>query len=573
LPPDPEIAMYAYNAIDRKIVAERVDQFRDQTRRYLAGELSDDQFRPLRLQNGLYFEKHSPMLRIAIPYGQLSAKQLRQLARIVRTYDRGVGHFTTRHNLQLNWVRLDQVPDILAELAQVDMHAIQSSGNCIRVVTTDPLAGVSPLEVADPRPWAELFRQWSTLHPEFAALPRKFKVAFAGGPDDAASVRTHDLGFEAVRDAAGELGFRVWVGGGLGRTPFIGQVLRDFLPWRDLLSYAEAVLRVYNLHGRRDNLYKARIKILVATLGIAEFARRVEAEWAHLAGGPLTLTEARVERVAAQFAAPDYDVLPRLDASFELARRFDKEFAAWVRTNTHAHREPGYLAVTLSLKALGRAPGDATAEQMEWIADLAERFGFGELRTAQTQNLILPDVRKRDLYNLWQEAKRAGLATATVGLLTDIVACPGGDYCSLANARTLPLAAAIQARFADRTELADIGPLRLNISGCVNACGHHHVGAIGIFGVDKAGTERYQIVLGGATGPQAAIGAVIGPSFATDEVPDAVARIVDHYRSCRRPGESFIDTLKRVGRAGFVAAAYGREEITNFENEREVANG
>lgn len=564
--------MYAYTETDRRIVAERVVQYRDQTRRYLDGALSADQFRPLRLQNGLYVEKHNPMLRIAIPYGQLSAPQLRMLARIVRIYDRNIGHFTTRHNLQLNWVRLDQVPDILADLAQVDMHAIQSSGSCIRVVTTDPLAGVSPVEVADPRPWAEIFRQWSTLHPEFVALPRKFKVAFAGGPDDAASVRTHDLGFEVVRDAQDELGFRVWVGGGLGRTPFIGKVLRSFLPWRDLLSYAEAVLRVYNLHGRRDNLYKARIKILVAALGIDEFARRVEAEWAHLRGGPLTLSDAEVARVAAHFAAPDYDVLPRLDASFEFARRFDKEFAAWAHTNTHAHREPGYLAVTLSLKAPGRAPGDATAEQMEWMADLAERFGFGELRTAQTQNLILPDVRKRDVYKLWQEAKHAGLATATAGLLTDIVACPGGDYCSLANARSLPLAAALQARFADRAILADIGELRLNISGCVNACGHHHVGSIGILGVDKGGKERHQIVLGGATGARAAIGTVIGPSFATDEVPEAVSRIVDYYRRCRRPKERFIDTLRRVGHPRFAAAAYANDD-SQFENEREVVNG
>lgn len=564
--------MYAYTATDRQIVAERVVQFRDQTRRHLAGELSADQFRPLRLQNGLYVEKHNPMLRIAIPYGQLAAHQLRMLARVTRTYDRGVGHFSTRSNLQLNWVRMDQVPEILAELAKVDMHAIQSSGSCIRVTTTDPLAGVAPQEVADPRPWAEIFRQWSTLHPEFAALPRKFKAAFSGGPDDAASVRTHDLGFEAVRDDSGELGFRVWAGGGLGRTPILARPVRDFLPWQDLLSYAEALLRVYNLHGRRDNLYKARIKILVQSLGVAEFARQVEAEWAHLRGGPLTITSAEAERVAAHFAAPDYAALPRLDASFEFARRFDKEFAAWARTNTHAHREPGYLAVTLSLKAPGQAPGDATAEQMDWVADLAERFGFGELRVAQTQNLILPDVRKRDLYNLWQEAKKAGLATATVGLLADIVSCPGGDFCSLANARALPLAAALQQRFADRAELADIGALRLNISGCVNACGHHHVGAIGILGVDKAGEERYQLVLGGTTGPRAAIGTVIGPSVAAAEVPEAVARIVDHYRSCRRPKESFSDTLRRIGPKSFAAAAYA-SEIPTIEYEREVANG
>lgn len=564
--------MYRYTDTDHRIVAERVVQFQEQTRRHLAGELSVNQFRPLRLQNGLYVEKHNPMLRIAIPYGQLSSKQVRQLARIASTYDRGVGHFTTRHNFQLNWVRLDQVPTILAELAQVEMHAIQSSGSCIRVVTTDPLAGVAPGEVADPRPWAEIFRQWSTLHPEFAALPRKFKVAFSGGADDAASVRTHDLGFELVRDAGGDVGFRVWVGGGLGRTPILGKVVREFLPWQDLRSYAEAILRVYNLAGRRDNLYKSRIKILVQSLGVEAFAQRVETEWQHLKAGPLTLTAAEVARIADQFAAPDYETLADLDARFEFMRRFDREFAAWVKTNTHAHRQPGYVAVTLSLKESGRAPGDATVAQLEFIADLAERFGFGELRSTQTQNLILPDVRKRDLYNLWQETRKEQLATASVGLLADIVACPGGDLCSLANARSLPVAAAIQQRFADRGELADIGALRLNISGCVNACGHHHIGAIGILGVDKNGEERFQITLGGATGPDAAIGEVIGPSFAAAEVPEVVARITDHYRACRRSRESFIDTVRRIGTKSFAAAAYA-QEISNFENEREVANG
>lgn len=564
--------MYTYTDNDRRIVAERVVQFRDQTRRYLAGELTDDQFRPLRLLNGIYVEKHNPLLRVVIPYGQLTSRQLRMLGRIARVYDRGYAHFTTRGDLQYNWVRLDQTPEILAELAKVDLHSIQGCGNAVRNITTDPLAGVMPDEVTDPRLWAEIFRQWATLHPEFSALPRKFKVAFTGGAYDAAGVRFHDLGFEAVEDAEGKLGFRVWVGGGLGRAPFIGHILRDFLSWQDLRSYAEAVLRVYNLQGRRDNLYKARIKFLVASLGIDEFRRRVEAEWGQLAQGPLKLTDGDVARIASRFTTPDYDVLPRLDTSFEFARRFDKEFAAWVQTNTHAHREPGYLAVTLSLKAPGQAPGDATAEQMEWIADLAERFGFGELRTSQTQNLILPDVRKRDVYNLWQEAKRAGLATPTVNLLTDIVACPGGDYCELANARTLPLAAAIQARFADRAELVDIGQIRINISGCVNACGHHHLGAIGILGVDKAGEERYQIVLGGRAGPQTRLGDVIGPSFPGHEVPEVLARLIDHYRACRHANESFLDTLERVGHKDFIAAAYGKE-ITAFGNEREVANG
>lgn len=564
--------MYLYNDFDRRIIAERVAQFRDQTRRYLAGALSEDQFRPLRLLNGIYYEKHNPLLRVVIPYGQLSARQLRMLARIARVYDRGIGHFTTRGNLQFNWVRIDQAPEILAELAKVDLHSIQGCGNCVRNITTDPLAGVMPGEITDPRPWAELFRQWCTLHPEFSALPRKFKVAFTGGSYDAAGVRFHDLGFEAVKNASGELGFRVWVGGGLGRSPYVGQVLRDFLPWQDLLSYADAVLRIYNLHGRRDDLYKARIKFLVAKLGIGELARRVEAEWAYQAGGPLTLTAADVERITTRFSKPDYDALPRLDASFEFARRFDKEFAAWVTSNTHTHREPGYLAVTLSLKASGRAPGDVSAEQMEWIADLAERFGFGELRTSQTQNLILPDVRKRDVYNLWQEARRAGLATPTVGLLTDIVACPGGDYCSLANARTLHLVTMLQSRFADRSELADIGAFRINVSGCMNACGHHHLGAIGILGVTKSGKERYQIALGGASGQQTMMGRVIGPSFTAEEVPEIVARLIAYYRSCRRPQETFFETVMRVGRERFVAVAYGKR-IVNVENEREVAYG
>ena len=561
--------MYRYNEIDRRLVRERVVQFRDQVRRHLAGELSADAFRPLRLQNGLYIERHGPMLRIAVPYGQLSSKQLRTLARIARTYDRGVGHFSTRHNLQLNWVRLDQAPDILAELAKVDMHAIQTSGACIRNVTTDPLAGVSPQEVADPRPWAEILRQWSTLHPEFAYLPRKFKVAFSGGPDDAANLRIHDLGLQLVRSAAGELGFRVLVGGGLGRTPILAKALRDFLPWRHLLTYTEAILRIFNLHGRRDKLYKARIKILVEALGVEEFARQVEAEWAQLKDGPATLTEAEASRVAAHFEAPEYETLPKLDAGFEFARRHDRQFAAWVAHNVHEHRVPGYVAVTLSLKAPGRAPGDATSEQMEAAADLAERFGFAEIRTTQTQNLLLPDVMKRDLFNLWQLARNAGLATPGAGLINDIVACPGGDYCSLALARSIPLAQAIQQRFAGIAVQQDIGALRLNISGCMNACGHHHVGSIGVLGVDKHGAEFYQITLGGATGLEAALGKVIGPAVAAADVPGVIERLVDNYRLCRRPRERFIDTLQRVGPESFQAAAYGNTPTI----EREAANG
>ena len=564
--------MYRYNDIDRRIVRERVAQFRDQTRRHLAGELSADDFRPLRLQNGLYVEKHNPMLRIAIPYGVLSSKQLRTLARVTRTYDRGTGHFSTRQNLQLNWVRLDQAPDILAELALVDMHAIQTSGACIRNITTDPLAGVSAHEVADPRPWAEILRQWATLNPEFAYLPRKFKFAISGGNDDAAGTLVHDVGLRLVRNAAGELGFRVTVGGGLGRTPILGKALRDFLPWKHLLTYSEAILRVYNLHGRRDNLYKARIKILVKALGVEEFARQVEEEWAFVKDGASTLTEAEASRIAAHFEAPDYETLPKLDAGFEFAKRHDARFAAWVARNAHAHRVPGYAAVTVSLKSPAHAPGDATAEQMDVVADLAERFGFAEIRTTQAQNLLLPDVRKRDLFNLWQLLRNAELATPTVGLVSDITACPGGDFCSLANARSIPLAQAIQASFADVGVQQDIGELKLNISGCVNACGHHHVGHIGVLGVDKQGEEYYQITLGGAWGLEAALGEVIGPAVARDDVPATIERLVDNYRMCRRPNERFVDTLRRVGPESFRTAAYGSEPESR-EYERETANG
>ncbi|HEX8961811.1 MAG TPA: nitrite/sulfite reductase [Rhodocyclaceae bacterium] len=562
--------MYRYDSIDRRLVQERVAQYRDQTRRYLAGELSDDEFRPLRLQNGLYIQRHGPMFRIAIPYGHVSSRQLRALARIAHVYDRGFGHFSTRHNMQLNWVRLDQVPDILAELAEFDLHAIQTSGNCVRNVTTDPLAGVSAQEVADPRPWAEIVRQWSAFNPEFAYLPRKFKIAVSGGPDDGANVRIHDLGLQLVRDAAGELGFRVWVGGGLGRTPILGEPLREFLPWRHALTYAEAVLRVYNLHGRRDNAFKARIKILVQALGREEFARQVEAEWAQLEGSPATLTEAEVARIAGHFGDPDYQALPRLDAGFEFAKRRDAAFAAWVAHNLHAHRVPGYAAVTVSLKAPGQAPGDATSAQMELVADLAEQYGFAEIRTTQTQNLLLPDVRLRDLHALWQQLRQARLATPTVGRIADITACPGGDFCALANARSIPLAQAIQGRFCELSVQDDIGELKLNVSGCMNACGHHHVGNIGLLGVDKHGEEFYQITLGGAWGLEASLGEVVGPAVARDRVPAAIARIVENYRMCRRPHERFIDTYRRVGPESFRAAAY---QTDTTEYEKETANG
>ena len=563
--------MYQYNDIDRRLVLERVAQFRDQTRRHLAGGLSEDEFRPLRLQNGLYVERHGPMIRLAIPYGQLSSRQLRALASVTRRFDRGTGHFTTRQNLQLNWVRLPEAPEILAELAAAELHAIQTSGACIRNTTTDPLAGVALQEVSDPRPWAEILRQWSSFHPEFAYLPRKFKVAFSGGPDDAANVRIHDLGFQLVRDADQQLGFRVWVGGGLGRTPILAKVLREFLPWQHLLSYAEAGLRNYNRHGRRDNKYKARIKILVHALGIEEFARQVDAEWAHLRDGPATLNEAEAQRVAGYFAAPEYATLPEFDTGFEFAKRHDRGFAAWVARNVHAHRVPGYAAVTLSLKAPGHAPGDATAEQMEVAADLAEQFGFAEIRTTAAQNLVLPDVKKRDLFKVWQQARVAGLATANIGLLTDIVACPGGDYCSLANAKSIPVAQAIQNSFTDQAQLADIGELKLNISGCVNACGHHHVGHIGILGVDKKGEDCFQITLGGAWGVEAALGKVIGPALVAADVPPVIERIVENYRMRRRPKERFIDTLKRIGVESYRAAAY--KDDTTQEYAKEASNG
>ncbi|MCX7176393.1 MAG: nitrite/sulfite reductase [Proteobacteria bacterium] len=563
--------MYRYNEIDRRMVTERVAQFRDQTSRHLAGELSEDEFRPLRLQNGLYVQRHAPMLRLAIPYGVLSSRQMRAFAGVTRTFDRGTGHFSTRQNLQLNWVSLEDAPEVLAELAKDDLHAIQTSGACIRNITTDPFAGVAPDEVSDPRPWAEILRQWSTFHPEFAYLPRKFKVAFSGGRDDAAFVRINDLGYQLARNADDELGFRVWVGGGLGRTPILAKVLREFLPWQDLLSYSEAILRTYNLHGRRDNKYKARIKILVHALGIEEFARQVEAEWAPLKDGPATLTEAEAARITEHFAAPDYENLPKFDTGFEFAKRHDREFAAWVARNVHEHRVPGYAAVTLSLKAAGQAPGDATAEQMDIVADLAERFGFAEIRTTVAQNLVLPDVKRSALFKLWQEVGAAGLATPNIGLLTDIVSCPGGDFCSLANAKSIPLAKAIQDRFSDRNQVADIGELKLNISGCVNACGHHHVGHIGILGVDKQGEEYFQITLGGAWGIEAALGKVIGPSLAAEEVPPAIERMVANYRVFRRPHERFIDTLKRVGPESFREAVYGNSSIHEYA--KEATNG
>ncbi len=548
--------MYIYDDYDHAIVRARVAQFRDQTRRNLAGTLSDDDFRPLRLQNGLYIQRHGPMLRIAVPYGVLSAVQLRKLADIARRYDRGFGHFTTRHNLQLNWVQLPQVPDILEELAAVEMHAIQTSGNCIRNVTTDHFAGVAADEIADPRPWAEILRQWSTVHPEFAFLPRKFKVAISGATEDRAAIQVHDLGLQILKNAAGEIGFTVYAGGGLGRTPLIGQKLVDFLPWQHLLTYSEALVRVFNRYGRRDNAYKARIKILVKSIGGAEFARQVDEEWQHLKDGPLTLTEAEVARVAARFSAPAYATRASDDLCHLANLKDDRAFARWVERNVHGHKVPGYAAVTLSLKKPGAAPGDASSEQMEAAAELSERFSFGELRVSHEQNLILPDVAQADLYTVWQRAKAAGLASPTVGLLADLIACPGGDFCALANAKSLPIAAAIQERFEDLDYLHDIGELELNISGCMNSCGHHHLGAIGILGVDKHGEEWYQITLGGRQGNQAVIGEVIGRSFAATDVPDVIEKLIDVYLAQRHADERFADTVDRLGLEPFRDAVY-----------------
>jgi len=560
--------MYRYDDYDHAIVQARVAQFRDQTRRYLAGSLTDDEFRPLRLQNGVYIQRHGPMLRLAVPYGLLSARQLRRFADIARRYDRGVGHFTTRHNLQLNWVKLPDVPDILAELAQDELHAIQTSGNCIRNVTTDHFAGVAADEIADPRPWAELLRQWSTFHPEFAYLPRKFKLAVSGAREDRAAIQVHDLGLQIARNETGEIGFKVYAGGGLGRTPLLGRVVREFLPWQHLLSYTEALVRVYNRFGRRDNAYKARIKILVKAIGGVEFARQVEEEWSHLKDGPQTLTAAEVERVSARFAAPVYETLPSDDLCLVANRKEDKAFARWVERNVHAHKVPGYAAVTLPLKKPGAAPGDATSEQMEVAAELAERFSFGEIRVSHEQNLILADVPQRELYTVWHRAKAAGLAAPTAGLIQDLIACPGGDFCGLANARSLPLAAAIQERFEDLDYQHDIGDLELNISGCMNSCGHHHLGAIGILGVDKNGEEWYQVTLGGRQGNEARIGEVIGRAFAAAEIPDTVERLIGVYLSQRRAEERFIDTFDRLGFEPFREAAYPHPNKT-----RRVANG
>ncbi|HYD63596.1 MAG TPA: nitrite/sulfite reductase [Noviherbaspirillum sp.] len=549
--------MYQYDDHDEVLVRERVAEFRDQVARRLNGALSEEEFLPLRLQNGLYMQKHAYMLRVAIPYGVLSSSQLRMLAHIARKYDRGYGHFTTRQNIQFNWIRLEDTPAILAKLASVHMHAIQTSGNCVRNITTEQFAGVAQDELLDPRPLAEILRQWSTLNPEFAFLPRKFKIALSASGQDRAALRMHDVGIYVYKDADGRKLLRVFAGGGLGRTPILSSLIRDKLPWEHLLSYVEAILRVYNRYGRRDNKYKARIKILVKTIGVEQFAAEVEDEWQHLKDGPATLTEEEYERVARFFRQEAYETLGEHDAALEEQCAQDKRFAQWVKRNVHAHKVPGYAVVTLSTKPGGLTPpGDVTADQMEQIATWSEMFGFGEIRVAHEQNVILPDVRKRDLYRLWQLAGGHRLATANAGLLTDIIACPGGDYCSLANARSLPVAAAIAQRFEDLDFVHDLGELSLNISGCINACGHHHMGNIGVLGVDKDGEEWYQVTIGGAQGNNASLGKVIGPSFRAEDMPGAVERIVETYCRLRVHDEPFADTLARVGVDPFKANVY-----------------
>ena len=552
--------MYQYDHYDHALVRERVAQFRDQVQRRLSDELSEEEFLPLRLQNGLYLQKHAYMLRVAIPYGTLSAQQLRTLAHIARIHDRDYGHLTTRQNIQFNWIELEQVPDILEQLAAVEMHAIQTSGNCVRNVTTEAFAGVAADELLDPRPLAEILRQWSTVNPEFLFLPRKFKIALCAAGEDRAAVQVHDIGLQIYRDTDGELLLRVLVGGGLGRTPIIGVQIRDGLPWRHLLSYVEAILRVYNRHGRRDNKYKARIKILVKALGIEAFAREVEAEWLQIKDGPAELTVDEYQRVATHFQPPPYATLDD-GIVYPDAVLHDAAFERWLSRNVHPHKVPGYASVVLSTKpGMALPPGDVTAAQMEAVADWAEAFGFGEIRVAHEQNLVLPDVRQADLYRLWKLAGEAGLATPNIGLLSDIIACPGGDYCSLANAKSIPIAQGIQQRFEDLDYLHDIGELSLNISGCMNACGHHHIGNIGILGVDKNGSEWYQITLGGAQGHGAALGKVIGPSFGADEVPAVIERIIETYLQQRGEGEPFADTCARIGLEPFKQRVYRAQE-------------
>ena len=550
--------MYKYDVYDHQIVNERVAQYRDQVRRRLSDELTEDEFRPLRLQNGLYMQIHAYMLRIAVPYGMLSSAQMRIFAHIARKYDRGYGHFTTRQNLQFNWIKLEETPDLLADLATVEMHGIQTSGNCIRNITSDEYAGVAADEIIDPRPYAEILRQWSTFHPEFAYLPRKFKIAINGATEDRAAIAVHDIGLSVLKNEQGEIGFRVLVGGGTARTPIMGSEIRDFLPWQHMLTYIESIMRVYNQYGRRDNMYKSRIKILVKAIGIEEFKRQVEADWADIKDGPGTLTVEELNRVAAYFTAPAYETLPANDPGVVASYKTEnKAFANWLQRNVKPHKIPGYAVVVLSLKKTGIAPGDASAEQMDVVADMADRFSFGELRVTHKQNLVLADVKQSDLVSLWKEAAEHGMASPNIGLLTDIICCPGADFCTLAFARSIPLAKMIAERFDNLDFLHDIGEIELNMSGCVNACGHNHVGHIGVIGVDKKdGGEWYQVSVGGAQGNDAAIGKIIGPSFNFQQMPEVIDRLLQVYVRERFEEELFIDTVRRIGMTPFKEYVY-----------------
>ncbi len=541
--------MYRYDTYDQALVDARVDEFRDQVARRMSGAISEDQFKPLRLMNGLYLQLHAYMLRVAIPYGTLDSRQMRMLAEIARAYDRGYGHFTTRQNLQYNWIKLEQAPDILEHLATVEMHAIQTSGNCIRNISSDQFAGAAADEVTDPRPWAELIRQWSTFHPEFTYLPRKFKIAVIASETDRAAMRLHDIGIQLV-ERDGQIGARVFAGGGMGRTPMVSHEISDFVPAVDILSYLEAALRVYNRHGRRDNIYKARIKILIHDLGAAEYARQVAEEHAALKVLDLDPPQAELDRIAAMFASPAFDT--DADAGID---RSDPAFVAWLDQNTHAHKQDGYAIVTISLKPIGGIPGDATADQMDVMADLAERYSFDELRVTHAQNIVLPHVPKRDLCDIWVRLVDAKLADANLDLISDIIACPGLDYCSLANARSIPVAQKIATRFAARER--DIGELKLKISGCINACGHHHAGHIGILGVDKKGVENYQLSLGGSGAEDVSLAKITGPGFSEDGVVDAIEKVTDLYLARRDDGERFLDTYRRLGMEPFKEAIYG----------------
>jgi len=551
--------MYTYDAYDKQMLEDRIKQFRDQTSRYLDGKLTDEQFLPLRLQNGLYIQRLAPMLRVAIPYGLLASRQLRKLASIARDYDKGYAHFSTRQNIQYNWPKLEQVPDLLAELAEVEMHAIQTSGNCIRNTTTDQYAGSAVDEIEDSRPWCEIIRQWSTFHPEFAYLPRKFKIAVCGTPNDQAATQVHDIGLYIKKNAKGDVGFQVLVGGGLGRTPVVGVEICEFLPWQHLLTYLDAIMRVYNRFGRRDNKYKARIKILVKALGADAFREKVEAEWLHDKDGAATLTQEEVDRCKSFFTDPDYEETQDSPAIEEAAAQ-DVLFSHWLVRNVAPHKKSGYRIVNICLKETGVAPGDVTDNQMEFVADLADKYSFGEVRVTHEQNLVLADVRHADLFEVYKACQKESLATPYLGLINDMVCCPGGDFCSLANAKSIPIAESIQRRFDDFDRQMEIGDITLNISGCMNACGHHHVGNIGVLGVDKKGEEFYQITLGGSADRQTALGKVLGPSFAQEDMPDVIEKIVEVFLENRTNGENFLSTYNRIGIEPYKERVYAKAD-------------